>query len=417
MSRNSQDDSLGDKSEAKRTVVKSKKRQPHLSKLTASRFRRNRDREYPPAIKLKKPGPARKFYLNAQHVDLQARIDLQRQAGLTLDVTRDELVLARSIIPKERFAEEPDLIGLAFVPYRYWSAWQRTEHFAREFDSIYREYQLSRFAETIPAPSRERLSLWPDSDINALWRARQHADCLGVPYRFYIRQAFKYRFATGYKRCPKPGQLWHGDKILDFIEEEFNRDGGVVARREYKPASLQPMFLAENYCGERVQRAAHADLYRKSRQFPDSFKLLNLLKGDKIIPEIPAREHFGDLLVDRALVSAPYSVRQDVVPLSPEQKPTIGCFGNFGSHASECSTCPIVTDCQALQAEVDVLLAAKHGSADPVRQEVANAATLRKRNQRARDRLDRKSASKEAEAGAAGSGAGSIPTEVPKQTP
>ena len=398
-------------------MAKSRKCAPPLSKLTKKRFRRNRERDYPPEIKLKKPGPARKFYLNVRHVDLQASIDSQRQAGLSLNVTRDELVLARSIIPKKRFLEEPDLMGLAFVPYRYWSAWQRTEHFAKEFDSIYREYRRSRFAEEIPAPSRASLSLWPDSDINALWRARQHADYLGVPYRFYIRQAFKYRFATGYKQCPKPGQLWHGDKILDVIEKEFNRDGGVVASREYKPTVLHPMFLAENFCDEPVQRAAHADLYSKSRHFPDSFKLLHLLKGDKIIPEIPAREHFGDLLVDRAMEAKPYSVRQVSVPLSAEQKPYIGCFGNFGGHALDCPTFPVRTDCQAMQAEVDALLVAKHGSEDPVRKEVANAATLRKRNQRERDRLDRKSASLMTEAGPDNGVVEGIPKEVPKQMP
>lgn len=382
-----------DKKSRKATWSRRSKPKKALSKSEKARRAKNRENGYPAEVALKSPGPTRKFYLNDRNVDKQVELDAALSSGDKSSIAKAELTMSRSIIPAERFLEEPELLGLAFVPYRYQSPWRRTENFAKKFDQVFREYEDRYFGSSIQAPSRDALSLWPDSDIIALWRARQYADSLGVPYSFYIRTAFEYRFKTGYRRCPKPGQIWHGDKIIEYIKKEFKRYGGLAASREYSTEVLNPMFLAENYKGEPVQRAAHADLCVKAKQFPDSFKLEAMLKASRIIPEEAAREHFGDARVERVVECyVPYSERPASKPLTEDQVPMLGCFGNFEASATDCPTCPIRVGCEALQREADTQLLVMHGSTDPVRSAAASAATLRKQRQRERDKLDRATA-------------------------
>ena len=363
-----------------------------LSKSEKARRRKNLERNYPAEVQLKSPGPERKFYLNERHLHRQAVLNAARATGEKSSIAETELLISRSIIPAERFLEEPELMGLTFVPYRYQSPWRRTENFAKVFDQVFREYEDRYFGKSIPAPSRDALSLWPDSDIIALWRARQYADSLGVPYSFYIRTAFEYRFRTGYRRCPKPGQLWHGGKIIEYINGEFKTQGGSSASREYNPASLDPMFFAENYRDDRIQRAAHKDLSLKAKMFPDFFKLSTILKSSRIITDRAARQQFGDPAVDRVQDYIPYGVRELSVPLTESQRPMLGCFGMHEPTATDCPTCPVRVECQALQAKVDANILAEYGSTDPVKAAATNAATLRKQRQRERERLDREAA-------------------------
>ncbi|WFC40806.1 hypothetical protein [Pseudoxanthomonas sp. SE1] len=366
-----------------------------LSKSEKARRAKNREKGYPAEVALKTPGPKRKFYLNDRHVDKQAVLDAARSSGDNSSIAKAELTISRSIIPAERFLEEPDLLGRAFVPYRYQSPWRRTENFAKKFDQVFREYEDRYFGKSIPAPSREALSLWPDSDIIALWRARRHADSLGMPYNFYIRTAFDYRFKTGYRRCPKPGQLWHGKKIIEHIAKEFETQGGNSALREYDPAVLDPMFLVENYRGDPIQRAAHDDLRLKAKMFPDFFKLSMMLKSSRIITEGAARQQFGDEAVDRVQDYTPHRMRELSVPPTEAQRPKPGCFGMHEPTATDCPTCPVRVECQVFQAQVDAIILAEYGSIDPVKAATTNAATLRKQRQRERERLDRKVAGSE----------------------
>ncbi len=395
MSEDTNDHDKQSKKSRKATSSGRSKPKKALSKSEIARRVKNREKGYPAEVALKSPGPTRKFYLNDRHVDKQVVLDAALAVGDKASIAKAELSIARSIIPAERFLEEPELMGLAFVPYRYQSPWRRTENFAKKFDQVFREHEYSYFGKSIPAPSREALSLWPDSDIIALWRARQHADSLGVPYSFYIREAFEYRIKTNYGHTPKPGQIWHGVKILDHIKKEFKTQGGNPALREYGPASLDPMFLVENYRGDPIQRAAHEDLRLKAKMFPEFFKLGGMLKGSRIITQEAARQQFGDEAVDRVQDYTPHRMRELSVPLTEAQRPNPGCFGMHEATATDCPTCPVRVECQILQAQVDAIVLAEHGSTDPVKAATTNAATLRKQRQRERERLDRKVAGSE----------------------
>ncbi|MHC9086265.1 hypothetical protein ACYX7E_14735 [Luteimonas sp. RIT-PG2_3] len=377
--------------------IKKPARAPHRAKsknapseAKKARGHKNRKHAYPPGIALRNPGFKRKAYIDNQYADLQTDVDASRTSGDKHEIARAELLLARSIVPKDSFREEPELMGTAFVPYRFRSAYERTEHFARIFDKLYREYSASPFGKVIEAPPRKNLSLWPDSDIIALWHARQHADYLGVPYEFYLRQAFKYRLWSGYKRCPMPNQMWHG-KVLQVVSDEYQRHGGRHSNTSYFEDPIHPMFYAENYREHPIQIAAHLDLIGKTKQFPDFFKVGSLILARKLLPEDIARSHLSDRTVDVAISnhSSLNITRPDTVPLGPEEVPLLGCFGTYHPAAMDCPTCPHQSACRDMQHVVDTAMIAKHGTADPRRTETAKDATERKRRQRQRERHDR----------------------------
>ncbi len=306
-----------------------------------------------------------------------------------LQIAREELVLARTVVPAHHFDAEPDLMETAFVPYRLMSPYQRTQEFGRIFDELYRDYRKRYWAKDTWLRPRVYLQSWPDGDIVALWQARQHADLLGLPYRYYLRQAFEHCFAAGYRRCPAPNQIWR-DPVVEAVESAAKKGVELAAYKEYRPGVLHPAFLAENYRGHPVQVAAHDDLVAKIKQFPAFFKLGSILVNDKTMPEHVARERFGDAQVDKALAEhRPFNPRVPGEPMPHDVAPKPGCFGTHRAASVVCQKCPAVESCQTLHADIGATLTARHGSEAPRASKQTSDATERKRRQRERERLDR----------------------------
>lgn len=344
---------------------------------------------YPPDAALRRSGAKRKPIRNMRHWGQAIELGKARSSGDARQVALQELVLARTILPGEHLDAEPELSNMAFVPYRFMSPYRRTQEFGRIFDEIYREYRKRYWGKDTRLAPRAALYAWPDSDIVALWQARQHADLLGVPYRYYLRQAFEYCFSAGYKRCPAPNQIWR-DPVLKAVDTEAKRGVSLAASKEYSPERLDSMFLAENYRGHPVQVAAHDDLVTKVKQFPDEFNLGVLLMRDKIIPEHVARERFGDARVDKVLAEyVPFEPREMGEPLPVEAQPMLGCFGTYRAASNVCQACPLAASCGTLDADVRATLIARHGTDAPRALKQTSDATERKRRQRARERLAR----------------------------
>lgn len=358
------------------------------------RMRYNAAKGYPPDAALRRSGAKRKPIRNMRHWGQAIDLGRARKSGDARQVALQELVLVRTILPGEHLDAEPELSNMVFVPYRFMSPYRRTQEFGRIFDEMYREYRKHYWAKDTRLAPRAQLYAWPDNDIVALWQARQHADFLGLPYRYYLRRAFEYCFSAGYKRCPAPNQIWR-DPVLNAVEAEAERGVSLAASREYSPDRLDPMFLAENYQGHPVQVAAHEDLAEKVKQFPDEFKLGALLMQDKIIPERIARERFGDARVDRTLSEyVPFKPREMGEPLPADAHPMLGCFGTYRAASDVCRACPAAPSCRTLDADVRAALVARYGTDTPRAAKETSDATERKRRQRKRERLDREAGRK-----------------------
>lgn len=353
------------------------------------RQQRNALAGYPPRAALRRTGAKRKPHRNTRHWRQALAIGKANKSGDELQIAREELVLARTVVPAHHFDAEPDLMETAFVPYRLMSPYQRTQEFGRIFDELYRDYRKRYWAKDTWLRPRVYLQSWPDGDIVALWQARQHADLLGLPYRYYLRQAFEHCFAAGYRRCPAPNQIWR-DPVVEAVESAAKKGVELAAYKEYRPGVLHPAFLAENYRGHPVQVAAHDDLVAKIKQFPAFFKLGSILVNDKTMPEHVARERFGDAQVDKALAEhRPFNPRVPGEPMPHDVAPKPGCFGTHRAASVVCQKCPAVESCQTLHADIGATLTARHGSEAPRASKQTSDATERKRRQRERERLDR----------------------------
>lgn len=353
------------------------------------RHQRNAQGGYPPTAALRRNGAKRKPRRNTRHWTQALAIGKAYKSGDERQIAKEELVLARTVVPAQHFDAEPDLIETAFVPYRLTSPYQRTQEFGRIFNELYREYRKRYWAKDTWLHPRVFLYSWPDGDIVALWQARQHADLLGLPYRYYLSQAFEHCFAAGYQRCPAPNQIWR-EPIVKAVESAAKKGVELAAFKEYRPGVLHPMFLAENYRGYPVQVAAHDDLVAKVKQFPVTFKLGSILAKDKTMPESIARERLGDAWVDNALAEyLPFNSRVVGETLPHDEAPKPGCFGTYRAASDVCQKCPIVESCQTLRADIGATLTAQYGSEAPRASKQTSDATARKRRQRERERLDR----------------------------
>ena len=365
----------------------SKKRGPQST--YKERQQRNAKTGYPTTAALRRTGAKRKPYRNTSHRKQALAIGKAYKGGDERQITKEELVLARTVVPAQHFDAEPDLMETAFVPYRLMSPYKRTQEFGRIFDELYREYRKRYWAKDTWLRPRLFLHSWPDGDIVALWQARQHADVLGLPYRYFLRQAFEHCFAAGYKRCPTPNQIWR-DPVVEAVESAAKKGVERAAFEEYRPGALHPMFLAENYRGYPVQVAAHDDLVAKIKQFPATFKLGSILVNDKTMPESIARERFGDAQVDKVLNEyRPFNPRTLGEPMPHDEAPQPGCFGAHRAASVVCQKCPVVESCQTLHADIGATLTARYGSEAPRASKQTSDATERKRRQRERERLDR----------------------------
>lgn len=97
------------------------------------------------------------------------------------------------------------------------TAFEATEQFAGLLHNM-----LCKFAENIhsAAPPLERYSPYTATPrmLKAIWRARQLADYLGIPYDFFIQQACLYLYGQSKARLAVPSQLTRPDVVRHVVD-------------------------------------------------------------------------------------------------------------------------------------------------------------------------------------------------------
>ena len=86
------------------------------------------------------------------------------------------------------------------------------------------------------------------TSAKAVWRARQAADKLGIPYDFYIRAVMNHAESTSWSRPPRPNQMYSEDMIAVAVSAWNIKKGTQVLVAE------DNRFLAANYTGNCDQR-------------------------------------------------------------------------------------------------------------------------------------------------------------------
>lgn len=298
----------------------------------------------------------------------------------------EEMALAREILKPADLDEEASLATLAYLHYRYMTPFERTQEFALQYQKWYAIKQRETRGRVGRRTHKDHLAMWPNSYVTTLWRARQRADALGMPYDRYIISGMDRANKRGTSYIPTPNQLYE-DAVVADIEKDRDRlrkDGRI----ELLPRDCNPNFFSENYVADPVQVAARDAITAEILSTGKSRRaavLARYLRERRLISEADARQRLGNELVDAALDERLVNpVRMDQ-PIEQGAKPVPGCFGYHRSLPNTmCSVCPVVSTCIERGAVVETVLLKRHGTTD-----IHGSRTReqnRKRQQRKRDR-------------------------------
>lgn len=144
----------------------------------------------------------------------------------------DELTTARTLIPLHFLNLEPQLMMMKWFEYRFLSPMAATMLFAELYKEGLRSYLRTnidyRLADTVKGV-RTGIPSEPTRQFTQLWRARQRADELFVPYDLFIEFGFEFVSRRKRRWTPLPLQLHASErneeawwwKFLPFVEDRL----------------------------------------------------------------------------------------------------------------------------------------------------------------------------------------------------
>ncbi len=204
-------------------------------------------------------------------------------------------------------------------------------------------------------------------EYTSIWRARQSADVLGVPYDFLIRETIDALMASG--RCrtmPRPNQIAGAltDKaIRNRVKQQwtdwaaFNFDSMI---------SRLPQYMNHAYLGLHAQDA-HRDwvLERLGDGHPRNVGCACYIF--QTLPEDRAVAHFGEERIAQARDEVRGETPAAMAELEPGQWAP-SCFAvpfAFEKNNVICSACPVKRSCETMESFARATLRNACGSEDP----------------------------------------------------
>lgn len=288
---------------------------------------------------------------------------------------------SRAHISSKFLQEEPALSASCWPEYLYLSPLERTRRFTTEYLRAYKHYANRMIDHRRVAhlcPVNEVFECNAAQGMSALWRARQCADELCMPYDKYLFPLFEHALEVeGHTRLPLPNQLYDLAQIEHVVEKwnEWTRDGITVT------SNWDERLLAMNFRDTLAQRHCHDVLINLIGSSVGRLKQFMLRDG--LLPESVARQRLGDDLVNRALDrhGPPRSSRLPA-PSPGYLRPCIGLFANPGP---ACTGCPFTDPCKRISQAVDQEMKSVYRSTDPKADHVRELA--RRRQQKRRERI------------------------------
>lgn len=292
---------------------------------------------------------------------------------------------ARQRIDAKYLAQEAALAESKWVAYRYMTAFECTELFAKEYAVAFkRAYAMHK--DSLKAASRvpgfEELALNAPAEVVGLWKARQAADNMGVTYGFFLRIAMETALEVRkYKKVPRPNQL-----MLDWQLAAIKR----AWEEEVKVASIfaddwDPRFFADQFMEEPPQLAAYEALYDRIMGRPEDRRALALSNYlGKAISVADAQLLFTPALVAEAQANRPAVVG---IPGPRLAFYVPACMG-LRSQTEEaiCSGCKSSPLCDRVTKLADQALLKATGTVTPREDAVRQGNRERKEKQRASER-------------------------------
>lgn len=194
--------------------------------------------------------------------------------GFDMDAPRelslDGDLFVQMHIPKKLQKFDPDLFSSKWFDYRRMTSLQATiqyvnayskicpEIYARDLDFERAKHIKFLTWDSLQEGLNENCSK-AKRKLSGLWRGRQVADALGMPYEIYIERAFTFRMRHWSRAyLPQPEHLYHEfdvEKIQEYWEE-------LQAGRLYLPED--PAYLVQNYKNIPYQNDLHEWIFKQA---------------------------------------------------------------------------------------------------------------------------------------------------------
>ena len=204
-------------------------------------------------------------------------------------------------VRKDWFKHEGALFTSKWFDYRFLNPVQATYLYAHEFVKVYRRVYRSTIdhtrAEFVRPLKADDLFECPSHQISAVWRGRQVADALGMPYDVYldlaIEGALKYWDRA---HLPKASQLY-SDRVCDFVIDQWVRRQEAVLYYSHHKA-----YRMQFYIGTSTQNDHHEWLLEQvAKRGPAAFNLINDAVDNDLLPLSKIKLRFGEELAERIL--------------------------------------------------------------------------------------------------------------------
>lgn len=312
-----------------------------------------------------------------------------RKTGNRLEDLLAQLQLARAHLPEDVLLVDADICDTAWLAYRYMSAYERTELFTIEYEKLYRKMH-EMYIDTVEAankqPAHLQLEMNDVAEMTSLWKARQIADSLGMPYSVYLRAAMNTAVQERkHRQVQRPNQLtseWQIEAATKAWAGE--RDTSTLFADDWDPRFFAPFGRTDP-----ARMAAVAALVARIKSRPQNadIGLRGAIHMRQALSEPEARSHFDGELVDQVMRSPTDPLLELPTEAGPAYKPK--CLGTDPSGSLPgCAGCEFAKLCRAAHTEVSKRLIALYGTDDPRKAKIKANATERKRRSRERQRQE-----------------------------
>ena len=294
--------------------------------------------------------------------------------------------------------EEMDLYTTKWFDYRFISPTEATDMFKSEYSKAYkiawRTYEDRNEAELksgllefprFHKPSRKDTTNLK-REYTSLWRARQGADALGVPYDFLIRETIDALMASGHcHTMPRPNQI-AGALTREAIRNRVKQQWTDWAAFNFSSMiSRLPQYMNHAYRGLHAQDAHRVwVLERLGDDHPRNVGRACYIF--QTLPEDRAVAHFGEERIAQARVEVMGETPAAMMELEPGQLAP-SCFAvpfAFEKNNVICLACPVRRSCEMMESFARSTLRNACGSEDPRKDKEREQARDRKRRERAR---------------------------------
>jgi hypothetical protein len=299
---------------------------------------------------------------------------------------RADSMFQRTYIDEDLLREEPRVQTSLWPEYGYMTPLERTRRFTHEYIAAYKR----QWAVFDPQGARKKKPAEGNfgrnsvAVMNSLWKARQKADELGMPYDVFLDALVARRLGKkGNLHLPRPNQLLSDKAFKARLRGLPTRD--QVAERLLKP-HWDARFFKPREENDAVQATALEQL-RVDVLRADSPK-------DRLAKYFRVRGLLSKQLADDLffrqpeLVDEAWALADARVPFpEPQGHLTPACFGNRNTKLHACQLCMWSDECKRFKVQVAHALRRKTGSSDPRREH--RRKVDRDRQRRYRDRKSR----------------------------